>query len=416
MSQFTQSRNVADMINGNFEVQGVKPLSDTCIWFDREKKNFYEGSLYSPLFLKENLILHLPDLIASAQQYVKDGDLTGDKFSNVSVFQGKYQALADSYYRKYVPQVQSMKDLGLSADAAQAIISTSALGQFGSASASIGGGGGAVHPDQLAAVERVNVLAGIMAIGDLNYQAQNAVPKKTVQFIKGTFFKRKQMKAQRNIRTGKPILTTQVEMEDMTYEITGIGTHVATHWETRLLPYYVDLFQESLNTVAQAITEAKAEETKEAVESHGTTPVTLASWSAFSAGTSNRNPVLDINSAMTTITKNGGRPSRMTIGPAGSAALETNRWALDGNAPSVISQMGQNKQYNWRGLLVTVDALFTADKAILFSDNAFQTYQGPVQSFDYENVHTRVRGQYYLEYYGSQLTNNLEVVELGDID
>ena|SRR5688572_2052339 len=224
------------------------------------------------------------------------------------------------------------------------------------------------------------------------------------------------MKAQRNIRTGKPILTTQVEVEDMTYEITGIGTHVATHWETKLLPYYVDLFQESLNTVAQAITEAKAEEVKESVESHGTTPVTFGSWSAISTGTSTRNPVIDINSAMTTITKNGGKPSRMTIGPAGSAALETNRWALEGNAPSVISQMGQNKQYNWRGLTVTVDALFTADKAILFSDNAFQTYMGPVQTFDYENVHTRVRGEYYLEYFGSQVTNSLEIVELADID
>jgi hypothetical protein len=183
-----------------------------------------------------------------------------------------------------------------------------------------------------------------------------------------------------------------------------------------LIPYYVDLYQESLNDVARAITEVKAEEVKETVESHGTTPVTFASWSAISTGTSTRNPVLDINTAMTTITKNGGRPSRMTIGPAGSAALETNRWALEGNAPSIITQMGQNKKYNWRGLTVTADAMFTADKAILFSDNAFQTYQGPKQAFDYENVHTRIRGEYYLEYHGSQVSNSLEVVELADID
>jgi hypothetical protein len=413
MTQFKESKNVSDMINGNFEAQGVKPLSNTAVWYDDESKSFYEAPVDSPTFLSENEIMHYPDLVAAASSYVKDGDLRGDIFSNVSVFKGRYQALADSYYRQYLPQIQQYRRLGMTPDAARAIIETSAIA---SASATAGGGGGAVHPDTLGAIQRVNVLAGIMAIGEVDYLAQDAVPIKNVQFIKGTFFKRKQMKAQRNIRLGKPILTTQVEIEDMTYEIAGIGTHVATHWETKLIPYYVDLYQESLNDVARAITEVKAEEVKETVESHGTTPVTFASWSAISTGTSTRNPVLDINTAMTTITKNGGRPSRMTIGPAGSAALETNRWALEGNAPSIITQMGQNKKYNWRGLTVTADAMFTADKAILFSDNAFQTYQGPKQAFDYENVHTRIRGEYYLEYHGSQVSNSLEVVELADID
>lgn len=416
MSQlFKQSKNPADMINGNFIAQGVRPLSDTAIWYNREDKSIYEAPIDTPIFLRENRIMNVPELVAAAQSYVKDGDASLSEFDKSAFYQGRYEAIADTYYRKYYPQVKEYKRIGLSTDAAKALL-MSQYHLVGSASATAGGGGGAVHPDTLGAIERVNVLSGIMAIGEIDHVAQNAIPRRTVQFIKGTFFKSKQMKAQRGIRLGKPILTTQVEIEDQTYEISGIGTHVATHWEVKLLPYYIDQYQQSLNTVAQAITEAKADEVIEVVEAHGTTPVSVNSWSANTGGESTNNPILDINSAMGTIQQNGGNASRMTIGPAGSAALETNRWANEGQAAAVISQMGQNKQYNWRGLTVTVDARFAADKAIIFSNNAFQAYQGPVQTFDYEDVHTRTRGEYYLEYFGAQLTNNLEVVELGGVD
>lgn len=416
MSQlFSQSKNPADMINGNFAALGVRPLSENAVWYNRDDKSFYEAPIDTPIFLRENKMLALPKLIAAAQSYVKDGEAIPADFDKSSYFEGRYEALADDYYRKYIPQVKEYKKIGLSTDAAKALL-MSQYQMVGSASATVGGGGGAVHPDTLGGIERLNVLSGIMAIGEIDHVAQNAIPRRTVQFIKGTFFKRKQMKAQRGIRTGKPILTTQVEIEDQTYEISGIGTHVATHWEVRLLPYYVDQYQESLNTVAQAITEAKADEVIETVEGHGTTPVSVNSWSANTGGESTNNPILDINSAMGTIQQNGGNATRMTVGPAGSAALETNRWANEGQAAAIVSQMGQNKQYNWRGLLVTVDARLAADKAIIFSNNAFQAYQGPVQTFDYEDVHTRTRGEYYLEYFGAQVTNNLEVVELGGVD
>lgn len=403
------------MIQANFENLGIIPTKDTCVWFNTKNKSVYEAPVFSPVFFEENRIANVTQLVAAANTFAKTGDLNQDPYDTASLYVGKYQAYADDYYKRHIPTLNAFKSQGLTPEQVQARLVMSVL-PVGVANANTEGGSGAIHPDKLSVVEKVNAISGVMKIGEIDHMAQNAIPTKTVEFIKGTEFKRYQLKAQRNIRPGKPILATQVKIEDLTYEIFGVGTHVAQHWETRLIPYYVDVMRESLDAVAQAITEAKAEESQETVESHGNTPVSVTSWSAATGGESTNNPVVAIDAAMTTIVQNGGRPRRLTMGPVANAGFETNRWRNDADSASNITNMGQSKQYSWRGLLVTVDPLFTADKAWLYSDNAFSGYQGPTQVFDYKDVHTRIDGDYYLTYHGANVRNALEVVELDGVD
>lgn len=415
MTKYNEIKNASDMIRANFEAHEIIPLSNTCAWLNRKNQSIYEAPVDSPVFFKENEILHVPDAIAVANQFKKDGDLNKDPYDSASLFKGKYQSYADDYYKIHLPTLEYYKLEGLTVEQAQARLAMSIL-PVGSAQATTDGGSGAIHPDKLGLIERVNVLAGIMKIGEVRHMAHMALPRRKVEFIKGTFFKRHQLKAQRGIRPGKPILATQVQIDDQTYEISGIGTHVASHWEVRLLPYYVDALRESLDAVAQAITEAKAEDARDTIQSHGNTPVTVTSWSAKTGGESTNDPVIQLEANMQTITQNGGNTAYLTMAPTANAGFETNRWRNEADSASMITSMGQSKQYTWRGLKVTVDPLFAADKAWLYSANAYQGYDGPIQSFDYKDVHTRIDGDYYLEYSGDIVSNSLEVVELDGVD
>ena len=415
MSQEYTFKKPENFLNSEYSQRGIKPLSDESVKYNPKDKSVYETIIGTTSFFKENKILEVPELVAAANSYHKDGDMKVDKFDKASVCQGKYQALYDSYNDNY-DYIEELRKAGFNQDAVINLMARGGGNLLATAAATGGGGSGPIHPQNLKVIEKLNVLSGVMVLGERSFASQKAFPEKVVEFIKGSFFKRKPMKAQYPIKTGTPITSSSVEIEDQTYEIFGIGAHVAKHWELKLLPFYLDPVQESIDAVAHAVEEKKAELTTPVVEGSGITPVNAnpSTWDAITGGESSSNPVMDIDARMYDITKNGGKASRAFCSPKTWAALESNRWANNASQASVITEMGQAKQVQWRGLLVTVDPLGADDIFTIYSNNAGRTYLGTKEVFDYEDVRTRTQGQYFLEYYGSQRTNVLDFAIVGN--
>jgi len=396
---------ITEEVNSHLKTHNIKMVNPHSIWTDSITGNVYAGNHFNCTMLKENIITNAKLARESALQKKKNGIL-GEEFDHVSLFTPRFQALAEAYFRE-ARRTEQYQKLGVNPNTLPEIVAVAATTTIGE---------GALRPDQLSLIERANIANVLMVLGERDYEAQNIFPTKPVDFIKGTRFKRRGLTAQKGIKIGTPVRVKNVEFEDKTYEITGIGLGVAKHWETDFLPTYVNAFQETLNAIPHAMTKAMAEIARDALEAYGGSTIAGTRWDAITAnGNSTNRPVDDLEAAATYIQANG-IASRIFSHTRTESVYKHNTWNT-GNTSVVISDKGRARITKHDGYTYIADSLASVDTvAYVYAENAGQTYLGPQQIFPFEDPDRRIAGEYMIKYYGSQIEEALLVTKLTGVD
>lgn len=396
---------ITEEVNNHLQTHNIRFTNPNSIWVDSVSGNVYAGSHFNATMLKENVISNSKLAREAAIQKKKNGIL-GEEFDHISLFTPRFQPLAEEYF-KQMRKTEQYQRMGINPNTIPEIVAVAATTSIGE---------GALRPDQLSLIERTNIANVLMILGEKDYEAQNIFPSKNVDFIKGTRFKRRGLTAQKGIKLGTPVRVKNVEFEDKTYEITGIGLGVAKHWETDFIPTYVNAFSETINAIPNAMTKAMAEITRDALEGYGGTTVTGARWDSITAnGNSTNRPIDDLEAAAEYIQSNG-IASRVFLHTRTESVYKHNTWN-NGGTPVVVSDKGRARMVRHDGYLFIADSIASDNTAAyVYAENAGQTYRGPKQIFPFENADRRMAGEYIIEYYGSQREEDLLITKITGVD
>ena len=227
--------------------------------------------------------------------------------------------------------------------------------------------------------------------------------------------------AQFGIARGAEIPSVMTQYTKVPFELQLLGLHIARHRELGMANLAFDPYKRSISRVSRAITRKKAKRNSDLLFAVTVTD-TGSTWDAVTGGDSNNNPFLaDIGPVSDTITGVDGNPAQIIMSDPTYRAYETNTWikgsGTASNTATVTQSPGVAKKVTLTGTNLTgfIDNINPNDDAVVIDAEAFARLQGPSAVLNYDDVHHRSEGYYYIEYYDGLVVETNKAIKITNV-
>jgi len=338
-----------------------------------------------PEFFTENKVANAPILRKALAEVAKHGKLVSEEFNEVDLFQPRYQAPAEDYF-KYIAKTAAV--------------------------------GGMMVPENFSAINITNVLAQLRGTEERNYVVQDSVTNLNTSLLEGRIDIEAGFDVHKNIPLGAEIPSNQVTYTSVTFKLPMLGAHVAKYNEMNFTNLEHDPYRNSINRIGKRVIKAKAELTKDAIVA-ATATSAGSSWIAYTGGDSTNNPYVDIGTASDAIVAANGNPNVAIMNDRTFRSFFSNTWVRGstevtrGNSPN--PGVTKVQQLPGTGLQAYIDSLISNNEVYIFDREAIIGFQGPSAVTTYEDPHHRAEGYYYWEYFYAKIIENAKIYKLTGI-